>query len=75
MNYVVATNQNITQFLKTHDLLICRLRPSRSKSKHLAILEMSIILSSFGGIFIFNGPLGDVGGVFPSLSNRAAIIF
>lgn len=63
MKYVKITKQNIEKHIQNYDLLVCRLRSSRNKAKHLAILEMATVLEPVDGIFIFNGPLGDVRGL------------
>ncbi len=64
MNYIGITKQNLHLYADKYDVLICQMRTSRNKAKQLAVLEMSTVLSEADGIFIQNGPLGDVKGLF-----------
>lgn len=63
MKYVKVSKRDIDEYIEKYDLLVCRLRTSRNKAKQLAILEMSSCLMPVEGVFVFNGPLGDVKGV------------
>ena len=70
MNCIEITKQNQNEYIDQYDILICLLRSSRNKAKQLAILEMSIALSAMGGVFIKNGPLGDVKGLISFFVKR-----
>ncbi len=63
MNLCVVTHQ-IDEYLKNYHVLVCSLRNSRIKAKKIAIMEMFNSLFPLKGIFISNGPLGDVKGLF-----------
>lgn len=63
MKYVKVSKCNIDEYVKKYDLLVCRIRKSRNKAKRLAVFELSTVLGQVGGIFVFNGPLGDVRGL------------
>lgn len=64
MNYFVnVTGSSLEQLIADYDLLMCSIRPSRIKAKHLAIAEMFFVLSGLGCLFIINGPLGDKKGL------------
>lgn len=62
--YITITGKNIDHYLDHYAVIAFELRNSRIKAKRLAIIEAYIALSSIGGIFIRNGPLGDVKGLF-----------
>lgn len=62
--YIAITGKNIDHYLDQYAVIAFELRNSRIKAKRLAIMEAYIALSSIGGIFIRNGPLGDVKGLF-----------
>lgn len=62
--FVRITGGNIEFYLKNYYLILFSLRNSRIKAKRLAILEVYFALSSLNPVFIKNGPLGDVKGVF-----------
>ena len=61
--YVRVTAQNIDKYLKKYFVLVCSLRNSRIKAKKIAIMEALCCLYPLQGIFIVNGPLGDVKGL------------
>ena len=63
MKYVKVSKSEIDKYVDKYDLLVCRIRTSRKKAKRLAVFELSTVLSQVGGIFVFNGPLGDVSGL------------
>jgi hypothetical protein len=62
--YVTISKTNIDEYLERYAVIVFALRNSRIKAKQLAVMEAYIALSSVGGIFICNGPLGDVKGLF-----------
>lgn len=72
MKYIKISKLNADEYINNYDILVCLLRPSRNKAIQLAILEMSIVLSVFDGIFIFNGPLGDVRGLISFFVKRGS---
>ena len=63
MKYITVTKLNRQDYLHAHDVLVCRIRPSRVKAKQWAVLEMSTLLSPLDAIFITNTPIGDAQGV------------
>lgn len=60
---VRVTAQNIDEYLEKYFVLVCSIRNSRIKAKKLAIIEVLCCLYPLQGIFIINGPLGDVKGL------------
>ncbi|MEJ6951549.1 TRM11 family SAM-dependent methyltransferase [Natronospora cellulosivora (SeqCode)] len=62
--YITITGNNIDAYLNNNYLILFSLRNSRIKAKKLAIMEVYFALSSLDTIFIKNGPLGDLKGVF-----------
>ena len=68
MNLIQTINkQNIDNCLEKHNVVVCKLRNSRVKAKQMAILEMLFGMSDCNIMFISNGPLGDVKGIFSVL--------
>lgn len=73
MEYCASvTGDNIEQYLNRYEVLVCSLRPSRIKAKQLAVVELFFVLARFGGIFIVNGPLGNVKGLVAFFVDRKA---
>ncbi|HLV10466.1 MAG TPA: hypothetical protein VKY40_09670, partial [Halanaerobiales bacterium] len=70
---VSITGENIDDYIKDHLVLLFSLRKSRIKAKKLAIMEAYFALYSVGGIFIKNGPLGNLRGVFSFLIPKAKL--
>ncbi|MGG4340421.1 TRM11 family SAM-dependent methyltransferase [Paenibacillus lautus] len=64
MRYITFNKSNIDEYLADNVVIVFRLRKSRIKAKQLGIIEAYFALSSVGGLFIPNGPLGDVKGIF-----------
>ncbi len=64
---ISITGKNIDDYIKDHLVLLFSLRKSRIKAKKLAIMEAYFALYPIGGIFIKNGPLGNLKGVFSFL--------
>lgn len=62
--YTTISKSNIDDYIARYTLIVFALRNSRIKAKQLAIIEAYFSLVKVGGIFISNGPLGDVKGVF-----------
>lgn len=61
--YVEIDGKNIKELISNNNVVCCRLRNSRIKSKQLAIMEMLLMNYDLGLRFIKNGPLGDVKGL------------
>ncbi len=61
--YVRVTAQDIDQYLEQYFVLVCSMRNSRIKAKRIAIMEVLCCLYPLQGIFIANGPLGDIKGL------------
>ena len=61
--YVEIHRKNIKELVLNNNVICCRLRNSRIKSKQLAIMEMLLMNYDLGLRFIKNGPLGDVKGL------------
>ncbi len=61
--YVRVTTQNIDEYLEKYFVLVCSIRNSRIKAKQVSILEVLCCLDPLQGIFIANGPLGDIKGL------------
>lgn len=70
---VSITGENIDDYIKDHLVLLFSLRKSRIKAKKLAIMEAYFALYPVGGIFIKNGPLGNLRGVFSFLIPKAKL--
>lgn len=64
---VSITGENIDDYIKDHLVLLFSLRKSRIKARKLAIMEAYFALYPVSGIFIKNGPLGNLKGVFSFL--------
>lgn len=64
IGYTTISKNNIDDYIDHYVLIVFALRNSRIKAKQLAIMEAYFALSTVGGIFVSNGPLGDVKGVF-----------
>lgn len=69
-NYVKVSKNSILQYREDYDVLVCSLRSSRIKAKQLAILELFLVLSQIGCLFIINGPLGDIKGIISFFINK-----
>ena len=64
MNFFAeVTKNNIDDFLYKYDIIICKLRSSRIKAKHVAILEILFTQLENEILAIRNGPLGDIKGL------------
>ena len=61
--YVEIDGKNIKNLISKNDVVCCKLRNSRIKSKQLAIMEMLLMNYDLDLRFIKNGPLGDVKGL------------
>ena len=76
--YVEIDGKNIKELTSNNNVVCCRLRNSRIKSKQLAIMEMLLMNYDLGLRFIKNGPLGDVKGIvsfFDVHSPKSSYIF
>lgn len=62
-HYVSVTGENIRRYLQDYDVLVCSVRPSRSKAKELAAAELFFALNHIGCIYILNGPMGNIKGL------------
>ncbi|MFW6026426.1 MAG: TRM11 family SAM-dependent methyltransferase [Candidatus Woesearchaeota archaeon] len=62
--HVKITGNNIDFYLLKNHVILFSIRSSRLKAKKLAIMEAYFALSILNPIFIKNGPLGDLKGVF-----------
>lgn len=62
--HVTITGNNIDKYIQNYAVLAFSLRNSRIKAKQLAIMEAYLVLLPLNGIFIKNGPLGNIKGVF-----------
>ena len=60
---VLVDGTNIDGFLSKYNVITCKLRNSRIKSKRLGIMEMLLSNYDLDIIFIKNGPLSDVKGI------------
>ena len=60
---VLVDGTNIDGFLNKYNVMTCKLRNSRIKSKQLGIMEMLLSNYDLDIIFIKNGPLSDVKGI------------
>jgi len=61
--YIRVTAQNMDEYLEKYFVLLCSIRNSRIKAKKIAIMELLCCLYPLQGIFITNGPLGDMKGL------------
>lgn len=61
--FVEIDGKNIKEYLKKYNILSCKLRNSRIKSKQLGIMEILMLMYDLDVLFIKNGPLGDVKGI------------
>lgn len=61
--FILVDGTNIDECLKEYNVLTCKLRNSRIKSKQLAIMEMILSNYDLDILFIKNGPLSDVKGI------------
>lgn len=68
--YVEIDGKNIKELISNNNVVCCRLRNSRIKSKQLAIMEMLLMNYDLGLRFIKNGPLGDVKGLVSFLISK-----
>lgn len=68
--FVEIDGKNIKDLVIDHNVIFCRLRNSRIKSKQLAIMEMLMMNYDLGIKFIKNGPLGDVKGIVSFLIEK-----
>ena len=57
---VLVDGTNIDGFLSKYNVITCKLRNSRIKSKQLGIMEILLSNYDLDIIFIKNGPLSDV---------------
>ena len=60
--YVVVTGGNIKSYIKHYTVIVASIRPSRSRAVQLAAWELFFLLAPIKGLFIANGPLGEIGG-------------
>lgn len=68
--YIEIDGQNIKDLIVNNNVICCKLRNSRIKSKQLAIMEMLMMNYDLGLQFIKNGPLGDVKGIVSFLVSK-----
>ena len=68
--YVEIDGKNIKNLISKNDVVCCKLRNSRIKSKQLAIMEMLLMNYDLDLRFIKNGPLGDVKGLVSFLISK-----
>ncbi len=61
--YLEVEKKNLKELLKDYNVMCCKIRNSRIKSKQLAILEMIMLNYEKDVCFIKNPPLGDVKGI------------
>ena len=61
--FILVNGTNIDECLEKYNVLTCKLRNSRIKSKQLAIMEMILSNYDLDILFIKNGPLSDVKGI------------
>lgn len=69
--FVEIDKENIQDYLNKYNILSCRLRNSRIKSKQLGIMEMLMLMYDLEVLFIKNGPLGDVKGIVSFLIDKS----
>lgn len=65
--YIEIDGKNIRDYLEKYNVLGCKLRNSRIKSKQLGIMEILLSNYDLNVLFIKNGPLGDVKGMITFL--------
>lgn len=61
--FIEADEKNVESVILKYNVLCCKLRNSRIKSKQLGIMEMLMLNYDLNVLFIKNGPLGDVKGL------------
>ena len=62
--FLKISKNNAAEYMDKYAIIVCRLRNSRIKSKQVAIMEMAVLLYDLEGIFLVNGPLSEVKGLF-----------
>lgn len=70
-HYVKVTGENIRQYLQGYDVLVCSIKPSRSKAMELAAAELFFALRHIGCIYIPNGPMGNIKGLISFFIEKA----
>ena len=73
--YVEIDGKNVKEIIVDHNVICCKLRNSRIKSKQLAIMEMLMMNYDLGLQFIKNGPLGDAKGIVSFLISKDKMDF
>lgn len=61
--FIEIDGKNMKKFLQQYNVICCKLRNSRIKSKQLGIMEFLMLMYDLDVLFIKNGPLGDVKGL------------
>ena len=61
--YVEVDGINLKKYVSEYNVICCKLRNSRIKSKQLGIMEFLMLMYDLDAKFIKNGPLGDVKGI------------
>lgn len=61
--YVEVDGKNLQQYISEYNVICCKLRNSRIKSKQLGIMEFLMLMYDLDSKFIKNGPLGDIKGI------------
>jgi len=65
--FIQINKPDVDGNLEKYYILICRLRNSRLKAKQIAIMELYLALLPTNGVFLVNGPLGDIKGLISFL--------
>ncbi len=68
--FIEIDKNNISDLLLEYDAYIFSTRNSRIKAKQVAILESFFVLIDIDSLFVINGPLGDVKGIFCFLIHK-----
>lgn len=68
--YIEVDGKNAKKYVESYNILCCKLRNSRIKSKQLGIMEFLMLMYDQNALFIKNGPLGDVKGLVSFLINK-----
>jgi hypothetical protein len=65
--FTEISKSNIEDFIRGYNVIVCKIRNSRLKAKQLAILETLFLQKDNDVLFVKNGPLGDIKGIFSFL--------
>ena len=72
--YADITKSNIDDYLYEYEVILCKIRSSRTGAKQIAVLEMILLEFDNEILFIKNGPLGDIKGIISFLCPRKNLI-